>query len=55
MGKKHAPYQDNKTFVKAYHNRFAGPNNDNAQVEKPKPYLVYTTVLNMPTETDSES
>ena len=53
--KKHAPYQNNKTFVKAYQNHFAGQNNDNVPEEKPKPYRVYTTVLNMPVESESES
>ena len=52
--KKNAPYHINETFLKAYQNRFSGENAENLREEKPKPYRVYTTVLNMPPE-DSES
>ena len=55
LGKKHAPYQSNKSFLKAYQNRYVSQKNDNVPQEKLKPYKVYTTVLNMPAELDSES
>ena len=53
-GKMDAPFHPNENFLKAYQNRYSGRDSKDVK-ENPKRYRVVTTVLNMPSDVDTDS